>query len=189
MIDSFLFLYVAFTAMADVMGLDEEELDYDEGGAGAAGTVGVSSTGDDGDAGTTDDILTGSGLATLSKSNFLAGEDETSHVEFGDPPAESTPEPMEVVTAALPQASKTHKSAHYNTSWMYCDFRIQEILSRIECILKSKGVSDCPFVDLLVLIFMLMPLNTSLLGFVWMVIVILAEIRLGDTCVNVMEIP
>ena len=101
MISSFLLLFTALVAMVDGIGLDEEEeLDYDEGGAGAAGTVGVSSTGD-GAAGS-DEILTGSGLATLSESDLLAGEDETSHIEFGDPPAESTPEPMEVVTAALP---------------------------------------------------------------------------------------
>ena len=142
MISSFLLLFTALTAMVDGIGLDEEEeLDYDEGGAGAAGTVGVSSTGDDGAAGPTDHILTGSGLATLSESDLLAGEDETSHIEFGDPPAESTPEPMDVVTT-LPQASETRKPVHYNTSWMYCDFRIQKILSRIECILKSRGVSE-----------------------------------------------
>ena len=75
MIDSFVLLYVTLTAMVDVMGLDEEELDYDEGGAGAAGTVRVSSTSDDGAAGPTDDILTGSELATLSESDMLAGED------------------------------------------------------------------------------------------------------------------
>ena len=145
MISSFLLLFTALMAMVDGIGLDEEEeLDYDEGGAGAAGTVGVSSTGD-GAAGA-DEILTGSGLATLSESDLLAGEDETSHIEFGDLPAESTrePEPMEV-TAVLPQTSGTRKPVHYNTSWAYCDLRIQEILSRIECILKSRGVSKCPF--------------------------------------------
>ena len=96
-------MFSALVAMVDGIGLDEEEeLDYDEEGAGAAGTVGVSRTGDDGAAWTTDDILTGNGLAILSDSELLAGEDEMSHIEFCDPPAESTPEPMEVVTAALP---------------------------------------------------------------------------------------
>ena len=152
MISSFLCLYVAFTAMVDVVGLDEEELDYNEGGTGAARTVGASSTSDDvgadaGDSATglPDEILTGSGLAALSENELLAGKDETSHIEFSDPPAVSTPEPMETVTTAPPQASETHKSVHYNTTWMYCDFRIQEILNKIECILKSRVVSECPF--------------------------------------------
>ena len=38
------------------------------------------STGDDGAAGTTDDTLAGRGLATLSESDLLAGEEETSHI-------------------------------------------------------------------------------------------------------------
>ena len=145
MISSFLLMFSALVAMVDGIGLDEEEeLDYDEGGAGAAGTVRVSSTGD-GAAGS-DEILTGSGLATLSESDLLAGEDETSHIEFGDPPAKSTPEPEPMeVTAVMPPPPETRKPVHYNTSWAYCDLRIQEILYRIECILKSRGVSKCPF--------------------------------------------
>ena len=106
MINSFLFLCATLVAMVDAIGLDEEELDY----YGAAGTVGASSAGDDMATGP-DDILAGSGLATLSESELLAGEEETSRLELGDPPAVSTPEPMDV-TAALPQASGTRKSGH-----------------------------------------------------------------------------
>ena len=72
MINSLILLYVTLTAMVDGLGLDEEELDYNEG-AGAAETIGASNTGDDGAAGD-DVILTGSGLATLSESELLAGE-------------------------------------------------------------------------------------------------------------------
>ena len=126
--------------MVDGLGLDEEELDFDED-AGAAETIGASSTGDGGAAG--DAVITGSGLATLSESELLAGEESTSHISFCDPPAISTPEPMEIAT--LPQPTETRKSAHYITSWAYCDKRIQEILLRIDSLLKSRGVSECPF--------------------------------------------
>ena len=113
MINSLILLYVTLTAMVDGLGLDEEELDFDED-AGAAETIGASNTGDDGAAGD-DVIVTGSGLATLSESELLAGEEETSHISFCDPPAISTPEPMEVAT--LPQPTETRKPVHYNTSW------------------------------------------------------------------------
>ena len=105
MIDSLVLLYVALVTMVDGLGLgEEEELDFDEG----AGTA----SGNDGAAG--DDVITGSGLATLSESELLAGEESTAHISFCDQPAVSTPEPEPMET--LPQQTKTRKSVHYLTS-------------------------------------------------------------------------
>ena len=74
---------------------------------------------------------------------MLAGEESTAHIAFCDPPAVSTPEPEPMET--LPQQTETRKPIHYLTSWAYCDLRIQEILSRIDGLLKARGVSKCPF--------------------------------------------
>ena len=132
MIDSLVLLYVTLVAMVDGLGLgDEEELDYGDGAA----------SGHDGAAG--DDVVAGSGLASLSESELLAGEESTAHISFCDPPAVSTPEPEPMET--LPQQTETRKPVHYLTSWAYCDLRIQEILSRIDGLLRSRGVSKCPF--------------------------------------------
>ena len=116
---SFLLLYVALTAVTDVAGMDEVELDFDDEGAGGTGADGAMGTSAGAD-GADNEVVTGSGLGTLSESELLAGESETSHLEFGDPSAILTPEAIETLPSspplAEPRTSATCMSVHYTTT-------------------------------------------------------------------------